>query len=272
MIQRFILSKIIKKYILIFHLIKFIISSDIQFLYNNCIKYIEQLDIECLKFEENTNGIFECINWDVNNILAFIDIPKECLNKEYNLDILAKNMSLPFKINSNIFIENEILNLSKKKEMKIILNKKEEIIKCIDIMSEYLQICSINKPDNKRKNDCKEWKKNQNAKEFKFCIYLLEEFHHFIEPKSKNKKIRKNITLDNIGINDIQFIFQGNINNILINLSEDIFYEKYDLNFPTEKSGNDNDKGEPEANSTKDCIEYGLNPLNEDLIICNKYE
>ena len=272
MIQRLILSKIIKKYILIFHLIKFIISSDIQFLYNNCIKYIEQLDIECLKFEENTNGIFECINWDVNNILAFIDIPKECLNKEYNLDILAKNMSLPFKINSNIFIENKTLNHLKKKEVKIFLNKKEEISKCIDIITEYLKICLLSKSNNKRKNDCKEWKKSQDAKEFSFCIYLIEEFYHFIKPKSKDKKVRKNITLDDISFKDIQFIFQENINNTLINLSEEIYEEKYDLNFITEESGNDNDIRESETNSIKDCIEYGLNPLNEDLIICIKYE
>ena len=115
MTQRYILTKIIIKYILIFHLIKLVISSDIQFIDNNCIKYIKQLDIECLKFEENKNGIFECIKWDINNIFAFIDIPKKCLNKEYNLNISAKNMSLPIKINSNIFIENKTLNHLKKK-------------------------------------------------------------------------------------------------------------------------------------------------------------
>ena len=267
MFQRLILSKVFIKYILIFNLIKFNISSDINFIYINCKKYIDKLDIKCFKFQENKKGILECTKWDISNILAFTDIPNECLNKEYNLDILAQNKNQSIKINSNIYIGKETLIHLKKKEVKLILKKIGDIHTCLDIFTEYLKICISKKSNNKIKNECKEWRKKQDKKEFKFCIFLLENFKHFIEPKSKNKKIRKNITLD-----DITFIFKEKINNTLFNLSEKIIDEKYDINFIIEKIDNDNDIEKLKNNSIKDCIEYGLNPSNEDLIICTKYE
>ena len=270
--QRFIHSKIIIKYILIFHLIKYIISSDIQLINKICLKYISQLDIECSKFEENENGILKCTKWNSSNILGFIDIPEECLNKEYNLDILAKNINPLIKINSNIYIEKETFIQLKKKEVKIILDKKAEIDECISLFTEYQAKCSFNLSYYKKENHCKEWLKKHDKKEFKFCFYLLEDFFQLILPKSKNKIERKNIILNDTNFNDIEYIFKDNINNTIRNLSEGINDKKYYKDFITEKSGNINDIEKSQMNSIKDCIEYGLNPLNEDLIICTKYE
>ena len=83
----------------------------------NSIASKNDLISECKtsKFEENENGILKCTKWNSSNILGFIDIPEECLNKEYNLDILAKNINPLIKINSNIYIEKETFIQLKKK-------------------------------------------------------------------------------------------------------------------------------------------------------------
>ena len=74
----------IKRYIFIFCLLKSILTKKNSWTYFQCKNFLNNLDIICLK--KNENEIFSfCEYWKIKDPSALNNIPKICLNKKYIL-------------------------------------------------------------------------------------------------------------------------------------------------------------------------------------------
>ena len=255
-----ILIKILSEFIFLLYFAISIKCSNFQFSYEKCIKYIKNLNITCSKFNKDNTGSLVCEKWKPNNITAIFEIPIECQNKEYNLDILINNSNSIEIINCKIFMHKEILFNFQTQEAQKKFKEKVEILKCMKYLLNYFHKCIVGKNKSSKLNQCKEWKKKEINNNFNICFNQLEFFEKILYPKNDKLKFR-NLLNDAFNISNIEF-----------NYDEEKIEEKRDNFFFANKIDNENDNKNNLNESNKDCIEYGLNPLNEDLIICTKYE
>ena len=286
------------KYLFFLSSLFFVICSEIPWTYSECYNYLDDLNIICYSIYKNNSGNEICQNWEIKS-KSFIDnLPNECFNKEYNLELFIKNSNPPLKKNIILFLDfwqnvniiskekyiEEEKKLAKEKISKEINNIKQ----CFKDYSTYEKICTdndlFNEKDEKLCNELEIRKNN------KYCMNLINNVDKDIISKLKYIK-----DFDQIKIN------LKDANNNIINNNEDNNKnnKNYDesnednenidgyLDFEEEKinehkkienidSNNDNKKNnydeELDINqnrSRKDCVEYGL---EGNYIVCTKYE
>jgi len=266
--------------ILLLNLLKYIFTSEVTWNYEKCSKYINNLDIICIKINKDDNGVIYCDDWEINNISILFIIPDECFNKVYNLDLLVENYNILEKINFNLYINKEKIIKYKNEELKLFKNKKEDIKQCLKIFNEYEKEREFILDE--KKNEIIKFNKKINISVF--CYSLVPDLISFLE---NNVKMIKNI---NNNKNNKSEIIDYYLNNIKIENIENIMKYIYEYNnnedksyFPKANRYNengyikkfddyDNELEDYYLKSQKDCVEYGLKSLKEDIVICTKYE
>ena len=264
-------------YINIFLFLVYINCSKTLRTYSECNNYLNSIDIICNIIIKNLNGKDICDKSEIKDSSSETNIPLECYNKEYNLNLLVANSNIPLRQKLSIFLEN-IMNL----DLPIINNdnllKKynKEIEECLSSFIKYQQICNFKKNiEDRDKQICKILKKKNNSK---FCNKINRTLDNKINSLNKDNNFifYQNIELD-FGSNNYLSIEQNNKDsNNIQNDSFDYENTKVDVNksyFNNENNKNyDNELENYYINSRKDCIEYGLKSLKEDIIVCTKYE
>ena len=250
--------KILSELIFLLYFVVYINCSKIQSTSEKCIKYIKNLNIICLKFDKDETYTPVCKKWEPSNTSAIFEIPIECENKEYNLDILIKNSNSKEIIKCNIFIQKENL-LNGIKEVEKIMKQKMDILKCMKYLMKYLQNIIDEKNKSLKFKQCKEWKEKQTQYNFNLCVNKIEFIENIFYPNGKLK------------FKNILYKVFNKLNNE-INCDEEKIEERKGNSFFINKEGNDYNIKKDLMESNKDCIEYGLDPLNEDIIVCTKYE
>ena len=222
----------------------------IKWNYVDCNIFINDLDIICTKFSEDLHGTNICHDWTLYNQSNIIYLPEECANKTYTIEKPTNNFINPIQKNFNITITNNYI-----------------------IPQNYAS--NTNKYNNV--NNC-----------MKICTKIIEEFP-FEEDYKDIKKVRKKLNLTDFCINTILGVievFQNRVEFLInqsgTNLFQDvnmimpktISKEKKEVkNFHNLEPLNDKDlhifsDNEPK----KDCIEYGLKSISEEILVCLKYE
>ena len=255
--------------------------------YIKCKDYLNSLDIICTKIIKNENGTDFCDKWKVNNIIDILSFPNECGNKEYNVQLLVNNSK---KLELILYVKKENLNNFPKKEVDKILKQKENVEKCLDILQQYEKSCQLTKNGKKNESECNDF---ENDEFIKFCseiifntnesinnIYEKSKSNNTTKIKSKNFKQKNNFKKN---FNNLFPEEKENINKKFIKNNEEIQIYN-DINEQNRKSEKSYFEGESRnkdnfdelekrfSEDGKDCVEYGLNPLEEDIIICTKYE
>ena len=274
------------KLAIFFNLYDYILCGN-KWSYIKCKDYLNSLDIICTKIIKNENGTDFCDKWKVNNIIDILSFPNECGNKEYNVQLLVNNSK---KLELILYVKKENLNNFPKKEVEKILKQKENVEKCLDILQQYQNNCQLTKNGKKNERECNDF---ENDEFIKFCseiifntdesinnIYEKSKSNNTTKIKNKNFKQKNNIKKN---FNNLFPEEEENINKKFIkNNEEKQIYNDIDKQnkksekryFEGESRNKDNfdelEKGSSEDG--KDCVEYGLNPLEEDIIICTKYE
>ena len=265
--------------ILLLNLLNYIFTSEVAWNYEKCSIYINNLDIICIKIKKDDNGVIYCDDWEINNISILFIIPDECFNKIYNLDLLVENYNILEKINFNLYIDKEKIIKYKNEELKLFKNKKEDIKQCLKIFKKKKKECDFNLDE--KENEIIKCNKKINISVF--CYSLVPDLISFLE---NNVKMIKNI---NNNKNNKSEIIDYYLNNIKIENIENIMKYIYEYNnnedksyFPKENRYNengyinkfddyDNELEDYYLKSQKDCIDYGLKSLKEDIVICTKY-
>ena len=243
-----------------------------------CRQYIKNLDIQCITFKKE-NETKQCEEWEIKKILYIFNFPDECYNKKYILKGIINDSDL---LNFEIYIDKEKIIKMKNKELELFKSKKEEIMECLETYNEYLNKCPSKSYNQREQKNCEGYKKH--FKISVFCLYTMIDFSNFIE---NNIDSIKEIGYKNID-DDIYNLTEYYLNNIKMKNIENIYkdiYEHYNNNkhkyyFPKQNQNeneyiifpNDNKSEKYYFEERKDCIEYGLKSLKEDIIICTKYE
>ena len=254
-----------------------IISSNVLWSYQKCKNYLDKkLDLVCIKFSEKYigNNTQICGKWIANNLFVLTNIPDECQNKKYNLnrlvdvDVHKKNkIILPFYLNR------KFISILRKKPLYNITKSNDEIEECFITLEKYFKFSFFNK--NKKKYNMSN-----------FCIDILHKlqnnFNHFSKNDNSNieqmdidiyyryEKFKRNLKSQNN--NNIKRNNSGDETVIKNNNPKEQKTEEGKSYFNMINKDDDNELENYYINSRKDCVEYGLKSLNEDIIICTKYE
>lgn len=254
-------TKYIIKYIfLLLYISNIIICQKKTWNYANCKKYLKFLDIICIK--KNENEIFSiCEKWETKNPLDKEKIPKNCQNKYYILPLLIKNANPLLKLDCVL----NIISKDTKGQEKTMTKNDEEIKTCIKNFGKLAEITALNETDDNKEHFV-DLTKKLNISSFcvDFSLLLINQLEKDLYSINKIYKTSKKT-----------FDFIDYVN---ISLFEYIQNRNDEKRYFDSKEGNNNNKdydNELEIyykNSQKDCVEYGLNSLNKEYIICTKYE
>ena len=220
--------------------------------YTDCRIFINDLDIICTNnnFSKDLNGTNICKDWTINNQSNIIYLPEECANKIYTIEDPINNFINPIQKNFKISITNNYI-IPKKYASNA--NKYKNINNCMKVCTTFVKKCTLEEDY----ENCKKVKKKLNLTDF--CINTILE------------------TIE---------VFQNRVES-LINQSETNFFQEASMIMPKTLSKEKkevrlfqnleslNDKklnifGENEPK--KDCVEYGLKSINEEILVCLKYE
>lgn len=245
----------------------------------NCIEIINNLDIICMEFKIMVNKTGICEKCEVRNFSNLINIPSRCYNKIYNLDLYVQNSNSSKKLNFYFYLEPNNINykISKGNNFK---KEKKQIKKCAHFFNLYEKKCSMDVENKMKRKKCDKWL--ENYKISKFCYYVIIDIINNFENNVIN--IIKNITEGSKAFN-INNTFNVYLENLKYENIENIIKIEFDKNKKQknyfdepryhyeDEDYTNNDKLEIYfIKSRKDCVEYGLKSLNEDFIICTKYE
>ena len=252
MIFLFNVKSILSYLFLFYYLLKSIICNNNEITDIECIDYLKTFEIICTNITKTSNGKNICNNWYDKNTSNIIYIPDKCKNKNYELNLLYDNLNKTTRIKGIINInKNFIVNL---KEIKnnVYINKKAEINRCLVDYSKFQEKCLIYSNSEILNLECAKLKKNLNIS--LSCTKLVLS------------------TIDN-SEKKIKSLIQKNDNILLpIKNKEKFTYfdldENNDQNIKFIEQENDIEL----KNNGKDCVEYGLKSIDNDIIVCLKYE
>jgi len=247
------INKILFTYVFYVFIIRKIFSvkqKTIKLSYMDCNYFINDLDIICTNFSENLNGTNICQDWSIYNQSNIIYLPEECANNTYTIEEPENNFINPIQKNFNITITNNFIIPKKYKSNP---NKYININNCMKVFTTFVDGCSLEEDY----ENCKKVKKKLNITDF--CVNTILEI---IE------------------------VFQNKVESYL-NQNEKKVFQKVRMIMPKKKSKEKkevkifqnleplNEKklnifGDNEIK--KDCVEYGLKSINEEILVCLKYE
>ena len=249
------------KYIIVFLMsLIYAICPEVLWTHSQCSDYLNNLDISCDKIIKNENGDEICENLKYPDINA----PIECFNKIYTLQVTVNDSNKPNKRPIVLFMKyNDKSTESNKNEENLDLNKKVE--ECIKNYIIYSQKC-LNGKYYENKEYCKELEK---IKDLNFCKSAVDEIA---------KKLPDNIQFelkDEFSMDFVNFQFDNDNNYYPFEIDYEVFEKKVedkDYIGNNQNEEHENELDEYNNNSGKDCIEYGLTSLKDNIIVCTKYE
>ena len=218
--------------------------------YIDCNIFINDLDIMCTKFSEDLHGINICHDWTISNQSNIIYLPEECANKTYTIEKPTNNFINPIQKNFNITINHNYI-IPKKYASNT--NKYNKVKNCMKIYSQ-----------------------------------IVEEFSSEEDYKD-SKKLRKKFNITDFCINtmlEVIEVFQNRVE-FLINQSKTKIFQEVNMIMPKtiskeKKEVQNYENLEPlndknlnifsDNQPKKDCIEYGLKSISEEILVCLKYE
>ena len=212
--------------------------------YTDCSVFINDLDIICTNnnISKDLNGTYICKDWSINNQSNIIYLPEECANKIYIIEDPINNFKI--SITNNYIIPKKYASNS---------NKYKNITNCMKVCTTFVKKCTLEEDI----ENCKKVKKKLNLTDF--CINTILE------------------TIE---------VFQNRVES-LINQSETEPFQEVNMIMPKTLSKEKkearlfqnleslNDKKLNifgENGPKKDCVEYGLKSINEEILVCLKYE
>lgn len=283
------------KYIIFSHLLVYAICFKNQWTYLQCKNYLNTLDIICINITKKKDGSEQCQKWNYKNTSSVNILPIECYNKKYNLNLVLYNTNPPVKKKLYINLKNieKTMVIDIKNQNNYNFQNEDDystITKCLNDFTKYELNCILNKPvEEKKIKKCNAFK--EKSIKSKLCINLIQNFEtnvesyieeNFSQLELKDIDIEIDINLKNFVKNNIEDNFKNdffieeednNINNI--DFEEQKEEVKSYFNIANKKKYNDDNDNELEnyyKKSRKDCVEYGLKSLKEDIIVCTKYE
>ena len=279
------------KYIILLLSLFILIYSESSWTYSQCYDYLNDLNIICYSFSKNDSGIEICENWEVENISYINNLPNECFNKEYNLEVDINNSNFPLKKKLILFLEFfKDLDCKDKDLYESEENKLEtsnfskgnnNIRECIKNFFKFEKLCAniniINKKDKELCNKLEIQNKNE------FCQEVIDIFDKESILKIKNVKDFDNMQIilkDEYNVfenfEQIKLIYGKNFKFYLHSVEETNDNDKNEeLEFEEENNEDNinhefnNDNNNYDDRSRKDCVEYGL---DGNYIVCTKYE
>ena len=248
------------------HIIVFLISliyaicPEARWTLSQCSDYLNSLDFSCDRLIKNENGGEICENLKYPTLNA----PKECFNKIYTLPVTINDSDKPIKRSIVLFLkyEDKSKELNKNEEILDLNNKAEECLKNHII---YNQKC-LNEKYYENEEYCKELKK---IKDLNFCKSAVDEI-----AKKLPDKIQFELK-DEFSMDFVNFQFDNDNNYYPFKINYEDFEEKVedkDCIGNNKNEDQENELDEYSNNSGKDCIEYGLTSLKDNILVCTKYE
>lgn len=226
----------------------------IKWSYNDCNIYINYLDIICTNYSGNLNGTNICQDWTIFNQSNIIYLPEECAHKTYSI-ASTNNSTKMIQNNFNITITN---NYIYPKKYTTNDNKYNRVKKCMKVYTTIVKECTLEEDI----ENCKKVKQKLNISDF--CINLIldiiEEFQNKVESLLN---INENNQSESKIFQEVNMVLPGKISKEKKEVSK--FQNLEHLNGKTLNIINDN-------KPKKDCVEYGLKSISEEILVCLKYE
>ena len=225
-------------------------STIVKWSYVNCKAFINDLNIMCINFSEDLNETNICHDWTIYNQSNIIYLPEECANKTYTIEEATNIFSNPIQKNFNITITSNYI-IPKKYTSNA--NKYKNVNNCIKFYTRIVKECSIEE----NYENCKRVKKKLNITEF--CINIILEIIETFQDRVKSL----------INKSEAELLQEDSIL-----MPKSISKEKKEVRISknleplNDKNLNIFNQNEPK----KDCVEYGLKSISEDILICLKYE
>ena len=277
------------KYTIFLIILIYVICPNDSWNYSKCLNYLNSFDITCNQIKKNDIGMDTCL---VFEFPKNINLPLECNNQKYNLNVYIKGSNPPIKRWLEIYInlENIFVTLKKCEKYYPLVNKK--IQECFLNLMMFKKKCLSDKYF-RNENECQKLEKNKSE----FCKGMddiTKEFEDQLDSIKLGDIDFGDIELGDIELGDLEINnikdsisltneYDDNIVQNFIDEKTDINANKY-FNFQEKEAiksyfpvGNNNNEYQNELeeyyiNSRKDCVEYGLKSLEENIIICTKYE
>ena len=262
------------KFLLVLNFAKKVNCKNKSWSYQKCKNILNNLDITCKNISKEKDGNYICKEWEINYLLDYFLIPEECTNKKYLLNFIVKNSNPPvnkklyFYLGNNFEFQNKFINKN--------IDKNDKKKMCLKIFEDLEKISNINITD----------ENNINIKEYitNYCNNLLNIENN---PPFKNIEIMNNLknkVVNKFIIKTINKNIENKDNNQVIkNIKNKIENDEYEEEKENEeevksyfnsmkKNEEDIDNFNGHSKNGKDCIEYGLKSIKEDIIVCTKYE
>ena len=250
------------------HIIVFLISliyaicPEARWTHSQCSDYLNSLNFSCDKIIKNEKGNEICENLKYPDINA----PKECFNKIYTLPVTINNSDKPIKRHIVLYMKyNDKSKELNKNEEILDLNKKVE--ECLKNFIKYSQKC-LNEKYYENEEYCKELEK---IKDLNFCKSTVDEIAKKLRDKIQFE-LKDEFSMDFGGVN---FQFDNDNNYYPFEIDYEDFEKKVedkDCIGSNKNEEHENELDEYNNNSGKDCVEYGLTSLKDNIIVCTKYE
>ena len=273
--QKQVYSKKTKHIIVFLISLIYVICPEAPWTYSQCFDYLNGLDIICDKIYKADNGDEICEKLKFLTYSSMGNMPKECFNQQYKLSMNINNPSKPIKKSVILFLtyyniennEDNLTELDLDEENFDFYNKKIE--ECLKNHMIYNQKC-LNNKFLEKEDYCKELKK---TKDLNYCKSLVDDV---------SKQLRNQIQFalkDKIPVNfgSVKFQFENDNNYYPFEIKYSDFEGKdkdkdYSCNGNNRNDEQENELEEYNNNSGKDCVEYGLTSLKDNIIFCTKYE
>ena len=263
------------KHIIIFLIsLIYVICLETPWTYSQCSDYLNNLDIICDKIYKADNGDEICEKIKFLSYSSMANIPKECFNQLYKFPMNINNSNKPIKKSVVLFLEfidNEDNDDKEDNEDNLTdLNYVEEnfdlnnkiIEDCLKNYIIYNQKC-LNDIFLEKEDYSEELEKENNSNYCKSLVdHISKQLQDNIQFHLKDKFPMK---LDNI-----YFKFENDNN--YIDFEEKDKDKDYSFIGNNKNDDHGNELEEYNNNTGKDCVEYGLTSLKDNIIVCTKYE
>ena len=261
--QNYYITKKTKQIIVFLISLMYIICPKAPWNYSQCFNYLNTLGINCNKIIKNDNGDVICEKLDFPKI----NIPKECYNQKYKLEVNVNDSYKPNKQPIALFLKYDDKSTELNNNEENLDFSKKVVEECLKNYIIYHQKC-LNEKFYENEDYCKEL---EALKDSNFCKSIVEDMTKKMQDKIQFE-LDDEISLD---FSNVKFKFENDNNYYSFEINYGIFEEKVedkDCIGNNKNEEHENELNEYSNNSGKDCIEYGLRSLKDNIIVCTKYE
>ena len=246
-----------KYYIILLLSFFILICSETPWTYTQCHNYLDSLDLICNVINRNNNGIEICEQWEIKSFDLIINLPSECFNKEYNLEMYIKGTNPLLKKKLILFLDilKNIIFIEKNEgeddttEIQITSNDIDEIRECFKSYIKFEKICTDTDIINQKNGElCNELNIKMNNE---FCMDIINGFNkdyisklkYYTESDVDNMIITFGDESKNVLINIYTISRENNENNEYLEFEEQNNNDEENGEFEFEEQKNNDDEG-----------------------------